>query len=150
MDVALVQTMGQGNGLTATLLAMGNYRDLTVWKRAHTLALEVYRCTASFPNRERYALAAQLRRAAISVVSNIAEGEGRLSDRELARFLKIARGSVREIECQLLLARDLGYVSAERWANLDRDAQTISKMLNRLVRSLQLAEPSFVHPTRDS
>ena len=118
---------------------MGNYRDLAVWQRAHTLALEVYRCTASFPDRERYALAAQLRRAAVSLISNIAEGEGRLGDRELARFLKIARGSVREIECQLLLSRDLGYVSSETWASLHRDSEIISKMLNGLVRSIQKA-----------
>ncbi|MFL5448877.1 MAG: four helix bundle protein [Gemmatimonadales bacterium] len=118
---------------------MGNYRDLAVWKRAHTLALGVYRCTASFPDRERYALAAQLRRAAVSLISNIAEGEGRLGDRELARFLKIARGSVREIECQLLLSRDLGYLPRETWASLDRDSEIISKMLNGLVRSLQKA-----------
>ena len=63
---------------------MGDYRQLAVWKRAHALALGIYRSTGSFPDRERYGLVAQLRRAAISIVSNIAEGSGRQSDRELA------------------------------------------------------------------
>jgi four helix bundle protein len=114
---------------------MGNFRELAVWKRAHDLALGVYHCTNSFPNRERFGLAAQLRRAAVSIVSNIAEGAGRQSDRELARFLRIARGSVRELECQLLLSRDLGYMPPDLWIALDRDSQDISRMLNGLIRS---------------
>jgi four helix bundle protein len=108
---------------------MGNFRQLSVWKRAHSFALEVHRCTRSFPVLERYGLAAQMRRAAVSVVSNIAEGCGRHHDRELAYFLRIARGSVREVECQLLLSRDLGYVTPEVWTTMDAAAQEISKML---------------------
>jgi four helix bundle protein len=92
---------------------MGDYRQLSVWKRAHGLALRIYHATRRFPDTERYGLIAQLRRAAISVVSNMAEGSGRQSDRELARFLRIARGSVCELECQLLLARDLGFLKSE-------------------------------------
>ena len=115
--------------------AMGNFRQLAVWKRAHDLALAIYRNTGSFPDRERYGLTAQLRRAAVSLVSNIAEGSGRQSDRELAMFLRIARGSVRELECQLLLSRDLGYLPSEAWAALDRDSQDISRMLHGLIRS---------------
>ena len=112
------------------LIFMGDFRQLTVWKSAHALALEVHRCTGSFPAIERYGLAAQMRRAAVSVVSNIAEGCGRQNDRELAYFLRIARGSVREIECQLLLSRDLGYITHDTWAPLDAAAQEISKMLS--------------------
>lgn len=137
--MTLVEKVLENPARIPTVPGMGNYRDLAVWQRAHRLALELYRCTASFPDRERYGLTAQLRRAAVSLISNIAEGEGRLGDRELARFLKIARGSVREIECQLLLSRDLGYVSRETWASLDRDSEIISKMLNGLVRSIQRA-----------
>ena len=114
---------------------MGNYRQLSVWKRAHEFVLGVYRSTGTFPDCERYGLTAQLRRAAVSVVSNIAEGSGRQGDREHTRFLKIARGSVCEIECQLLLSRDLGYLDAVAWKLLDDDCQEISRMLHGLVRS---------------
>jgi four helix bundle protein len=115
---------------------MGNYRQLSVWKRAHELALAVYRITERFPDCERYGLTAQLRRAAVSVVSNIAEGSGRLGDREQVRFLRIARGSVCEVECQLLLSKDLGYVQADAWNGIDKACQDLSSMLSALVRSL--------------
>jgi four helix bundle protein len=115
--------------------SMGNYRQLSVWKRAHNFVLGVYRSTGSFPDHERYGLTAQLRRAAVSVISNIAEGSGRQGDREHVRFLRIARGSVCEIECQLLLSRDLGYLDADAWKLLDDDCQDISRMLNGLARS---------------
>jgi four helix bundle protein len=116
---------------------MGDFRQLTVWKSAQSLALEVHRCTGSFPYVERYGLAAQMRRAAISVVSNIAEGCGRQNDRELAYFLRIARGSVREIESQLLLSRDLRYITHDQWAFLDAAVQEISKMLNGFSSALR-------------
>jgi four helix bundle protein len=116
---------------------MGDYRDLVAWKRAHKLALEIYRSTDSYPDRERYGLVAQLRRAAVSVVSNIAEGAGRKSDRELARFLRIARGSACEVECQLLLSRDLGFLQPDSWVGLDSDCREVSKMLNGLICSIR-------------
>jgi four helix bundle protein len=116
---------------------MGNFRELKVWRRAQDLALDVYRSTSSFPKEERYGLTAQMRRAAISVSSNIAEGCGRQGDRELARFLHIARGSVRELECQLLLSYELGYMQRDAHAKLDADSQEISRMLNRLIRSFR-------------
>ena len=117
---------------------MGDYRELSVWKRAHALALAIYRSTRSFPDSERYGLVAQLRRAAVSVVSNMAEGSGRQSDRELARFLRIARGSVCEIQCQLLLSRDLEYLHFDSWTILDADCREVSMMLNALIRSFAL------------
>jgi four helix bundle protein len=116
---------------------MGNYRELTVWKQAHSLVLSVYQKTGSFPDRERFGLTAQVRRAAISIVSNIAEGSGRQGDREHVRFLRIARGSACELECQLLLSRDVGYLEASAWQLLDRDCQDLSRMLNALIRSLR-------------
>lgn len=115
---------------------MGNFRELLVWTRAQDLALEVYRSTKSFPE-ERYGLTAQMRRAAVSVCSNIAEGCGRQGDRELARFLQIARGSVRELECQLLLSCKLGYLPQDAHTKLDAGSQEISRMLNRLIRSFR-------------
>jgi len=77
-----------------------------------------------------------MRRAAVSVVSNIAEGCGRQRDPELAYFLRIARGSIRELECQLLLSRDLGYISQEVWSDLDAGSQDVSKMLSGLVQKV--------------
>ncbi len=115
---------------------MGDYRQLLVWKRAHGFALEVYQSTRSFPDSERFGLTAQLRRAAISIVSNIAEGSGRRADRDQARFLNIARGSVCEVECQLLLSRDVGYLKSDAWETLDGNCREIGRMLNGLIRAL--------------
>jgi four helix bundle protein len=122
---------------------MGNYRQLLVWKRAHTLALDVYRATQRFPTEERYGLTAQLRRAAVSVVSNIAEGSGRLGDREHIRFLRIARGSGSEVECQLLLSRDLGYLGSSAWTVLDEQSQDLARMLTGLIQSLGRAKTRY-------
>ncbi len=116
---------------------MGDYRQLSVWKRAYDFTLGVYRSTGSFPDCERYGLTAQLRRAAVSVVSNIVEGASRHSDRELARFLRIAHGSACEVECQLLLSRDLGYLQSDKWMVLSADCRELGKMLNGLIRSLR-------------
>jgi four helix bundle protein len=113
---------------------MGYYRELAVWQRARALAIGVYRCTENFPMRERYGLAAQMRRAAVSVISNIAEGCGRQGDRELIRFLKIARGSTHELECQLILAHELGYARQEDWIALDSESREVSRMLSGLIR----------------
>jgi four helix bundle protein len=116
---------------------MGDFQQLSVWKRSHAFALAVHRFTARFPVSERYGLAAQMRRAAVSVVSNIAERCGRQNDRELAYFLRIARGSVRELECQLLLARDLEYMPADGWSQLSADSQEISRMLSGLIQTVR-------------
>ena len=116
---------------------MGNFRELLVWRRSQDLALEVYRYTTSFPKEERYGLTAQMRRAAISVSSNIAEGCGRQGDRELARFLQIARGSVRELECQLLISSKLGYIESAVYTKLDSETQEISRMLNQLIHTFR-------------
>jgi four helix bundle protein len=114
---------------------MGDYRQLSVWKRAHGLALGVYRSTGEFPKSERYGLAAQLRRAATSIVSNIAEGSGRHSNRDEMRFFRIARGSLSELECQLLLARDVGMLEPKVWTELDSSCHEVGRMLNGLIRS---------------
>lgn len=116
---------------------MGDYRKLTVWKRAHQLALAVYRATGVFPGAERYGLIAQLRRASVSVISNIVEGSARHGNREHVRFLRIAHGSVCELQSQLLLSRDLAFLDAPSWKLLDDECQQTGKMLNGLIRSLQ-------------
>jgi four helix bundle protein len=116
---------------------MGDYRQLSVWNRAHSLTLEVYRSTKAFPDSERYGLTAQLQRAAISIVSNIAEGSGRQTDREQVRFLRIARGSACELECQLLLCRDLGFLKPGAWLVLDSDCREVARMLTSLIASFK-------------
>ena len=120
---------------------MGDYRQLSVWKRAHSLSLEVFRLTAAFPSSERYGLAAQLRRATTSVVSNIAEGCSRHSNRDEIRFFRIARGSVCELECQLLLSRDVGFLKVEVWNQLDDECHEVGRMLNGLIRYSSAKRP---------
>jgi four helix bundle protein len=137
-----------GVGSRESGVGIGNFRELLVWRRSQDLALEVYRSTTSFPKEERYGLTAQMRRAAISVSSNIAEGCGRQGDRELARFLQIARGSVRELECQLDLSSKLGYIESAVYTKLDSETQEISRMLNRLIHSFR--SPPTRAPTPDS
>ena len=120
---------------------MGNFKQLTVWKVAHELAIEVYRATGGFPNSERFGLQSQIRRAATSVPSNIAEGGGRQGDREMARFLLVARGSVAELEYQLLLARDLALLDEATHAELSVRAQRVNRMLLGLARRLAPDRP---------
>jgi four helix bundle protein len=113
-----------------------SYRDLVAWQKAMTLVRDVYRCTGSFPQSEVYGLTAQLRRAAISVPSNIAEGQGRASTGEFKQFLGHARGSLLEVETQLLIARELNYLHSEGCAVLLEECSEVGKILNGLIASL--------------
>jgi four helix bundle protein len=119
---------------------VGDYRKLKVWNRAHSLALGVFKDSARFPASERYGLCAQVRRSATSVGSNIVEGANRQSDGDMGRFLQIARASLGELEYQLLLARDLGYISAERHAELAKEIDELSRMLIGLMTHLRRAK----------
>jgi four helix bundle protein len=119
---------------------MGDYRELAVWKRGHELALGVYSATKAFPESERYGLTSQIRRASVSVVSNIVEGSARQADREHVRFLRIAHGSICEVQCQLLLSHDLGFLPTGSWKALDENCQHLGRMLNGLIRSLARSE----------
>ncbi len=116
---------------------MGDFRNLRVWQRAHQLTMDVYGETRSFPKEERYRLTSQLRRAAVSVPANIAEGCGRNGDAELARFLTIARGSASELDYFLLLAHDLGYLKSSRYEQLAGEVHGISRMLANFVDRLR-------------
>ena len=116
---------------------MRDFRELKVWSKAHRLALDVYRETGSFPAEERFALTTQLRRSAASVPSNIAEGCGRSSERELAQFMGIAAGSASEVEYQLILARDLGYLDEENHHDLDAQVNEVKRMLTRFIQQLR-------------
>jgi four helix bundle protein len=111
----------------------GSYKELRAWKQAVDLALEVYRLTEGFPRSELYGLTTQIRRSAVSVPSNIAEGKGRFSDREFALFLRHARGSLLELETQLLIAGKLGYLSIKMAESLARDTEQLAKTLNALL-----------------
>jgi four helix bundle protein len=115
---------------------MRDFRKLKVWEKAHCFTLQVYKITKIFPSDERFGLTAQLRRAAASVPTNIAEGSGRESERELARFMSIAAGSASEVEYQLLLACDLGYIQNEAYRKLDQQVNEVKKMLNSFILKL--------------
>jgi len=113
---------------------MQGFRRLNVWEKAHKLTLEVYKGTASFPKEELYALTSQLKRAASSVAANIAEGCGRGSDADFARFLQIAMGSASELEYHLLLARDLKFLSESDYQRLETGTTEVKRMLAALIR----------------
>jgi four helix bundle protein len=115
---------------------MGEYRRLDVWKRAHQLTRAVYEVTAAFPDQERYGLTSQIRRTAISVPANLAEGCGRNSDAELARYCHIALGSANELDYHLLHARDLKMLSDETHRNLENRLAEVRRMLSALSRRL--------------
>jgi four helix bundle protein len=115
---------------------MRDFRDLKVWHKAHQFALRVYQVTHTFPDAERFGLVSQLRRSAVSVPSNIAEGCGRSGDRELSHFLSQAAGSASEADYQLLLSRDLGYLSQTDHDELVAKVTEIGKMLNAFMQKL--------------
>lgn len=111
----------------------GTYRDLKVWQSAVQLTLDIYRVTQKFPSHELYGLASQIRRAAVSVASNIAEGKGRSSDKELLQFLSHARGSSYEVQTQLEIAASLGYIARLDVEDLVEQADAVGRMLNGLI-----------------
>jgi four helix bundle protein len=116
---------------------MQDFRGLEVWKKSHMLALATYGASARFPACERYGVTSQLRRAAVSIAANIAEGCGRGSDADFARFVQHALGSASELEYHLLLARDLGYLAEAEARELSDDAAEVMRMLSSLRRRLR-------------
>lgn len=119
---------------------MRDFRQFDVWQKARDLVVDVYRETARFPAGEQYGLTSQLRRAAVSISANIAEGAGRGSDQDFARFLEMARGSVAETRSHLFLAQDLGYLKPDATERLAEKAVEISRMLNGLTETLRNSE----------
>lgn len=113
-----------------------NYRELIVWQGAIKIAKAVYQLTGKFPKQETYALADQLRRAAVSVPSNIAEGQARKSPGDFRRFLHIALGSLAEVDTQLVLAKEFGYLSKEDIDLMDEKIQNLRKKLYALINTL--------------
>jgi len=114
-----------------------NYKELKVWQRSYQLCLEIYKITKRFPNGERYGLTSQIRRAAVSVPSNIAEGYGRKTTLEYIRFLYIAYGSNCEMETQILLSGDLGYIETGKLEILQEGIGEVERMLKALIKSLE-------------
>ena len=110
--------------------------DLTVFKNAHELTLEIYRVTKNFPQDEKWGLTNQIRRAAASICSNLIEGSHRNNRLEYRQFAGIANGSAGEVKYQLQLARDLGYIDIDRYAGLKEKSDDICKMLRGLIKSL--------------
>jgi four helix bundle protein len=117
---------------------MQDFRQLKVWQKSHSLALEVYAKTAMFPKAEMFGITAQVRRAAVSIAANIAEGSGRSGDKEFARFLYIALGSASELEYFSILIADLGMLKQSESADIETDAVEIKRMLSGLIASLPI------------
>ena len=116
---------------------MRDFRNLQVWNKAHSLTLDVYKATGSFPKEELYGLTSQLRRSSTSIPTNIAEGCGRSGDAELARFMTISMGSASEVEYQLLLAHDLGYLSQIIYSDLHDKVTEVKRMLAGFIKTLK-------------
>jgi four helix bundle protein len=113
----------------------GAFRDLRVWHEAKTLAVEIYKVSRIGSLAKDYGLREQMRRAAVSVSSNIAEGDERGSNRDAVRFLYIAKGSLAELRTQVEIASEIGYLNAQTARDLDKDCMTIAKMLGALIRT---------------
>ncbi|HEU5234586.1 MAG TPA: four helix bundle protein [Terriglobales bacterium] len=117
------------------------FRRLEVWQKSHRLSLAVYRATTSFPNEEKFGLTSQVRRCCVSIEANIAEGCGRSGDLDLRRFLYIALGSASELDCELLLARDLGFLARDAYEKLFIELRSIKAMLSTLIRKIGADNP---------
>jgi four helix bundle protein len=117
-------------------LALKHYRELIVWQKAVTFVELIYRATENFPSKEIYALTSQIRRAAISIPSNIAEGQGRSTTRDFLHFLSIAQGSLMEVETQITIAQRLGYIETPQETALLESTAEIGRLLNGLSNSL--------------
>lgn len=118
-------------------MAVKDYRELIVWQKAVDLVEAVYRASASFPKEEVYGLTSQIRRAAVSVPSNIAEGQARNTTADFLHFLSIARGSLKEVETQVIIARRLGYIDAQKESELTNLTEEVSRLISGLTNSLK-------------
>jgi len=121
---------------------MKDFRKLKVWEKSHVLALAICQHTVGFPKTEIYGLTSQIRRAASSIPANIAEGSGRGSDGELARFLLIAMGSASELKYHLLLAKDLAFLGEDAFNDLNNQVDEVQKMITSLHKRIKLTANS--------
>lgn len=116
---------------------MRKFQDLTIWQKSHQLTLKIYNATRSFPKEELFGITSQMRRSSSSIPTNIAEGCGYNSNREMKRFLNISTGSASELECQLILSRDLGYISFETFNELSQSVIDVRKMLHAFIKNIK-------------
>ena len=116
---------------------MRDFRKLKVWEKAHTLALNIYKVTEEYPREELYGLTSQIRRACVSIPTNIAEGCVRSSDADFSRFLYIALGSTSELEYLILLSMDLKYINNELYVELNGDINEIKKMIISMIQKFR-------------
>lgn len=116
---------------------MLNFKDLAIWQRSHKLTIEIYRATQSFPKEEVYGLTSQIRRAVSSIPTNIAEGCGRRTNAELTNFLNIASGSASEVEYEILLAKEIGYITAEQFEAWTKEIDEIRSMIAAYMKKLK-------------
>lgn len=114
-----------------------SFTKLLVWEKSYQFALRVYKLADAFPEKEKYRITNQICRAVLSIPSNIAEGKGRNSINEYIQFLYIARGSLEEVRCQLMFSKDLGYIAQGTYDEYKKEAGTVSKLLNGLIKSLK-------------
>ena len=112
-------------------------QDMDVFKLSHSLTIKIYKLTEKFPSEERFGLSAQMRRSVYSIPVNIVEGASRLGTKEYRQFVGIARGSSAEIGYQLLLSKDLGYLSEQNYTSLKEEYERVAKMLTGLIKTLQ-------------
>jgi four helix bundle protein len=127
----------RNQGFKGSSEMLKNYKDLKVWQKSYKLCLEIYRITAKFPKEEIYGLISQIRRSAVSIPSNIAEGYGRKTTTDYIRMLYISYGSVCELETQILLAGDLGLIEQGELGRLKENIAEIERMLKALTKSLE-------------
>lgn len=114
-----------------------DYKDLKVWQKSISLANDLYKITEKFPKEEQFGLTNQLRRAVVSISSNIAEGSGRETSKDFAHFVSIAKGSLREIETQLIIANNLDFIDSDKLSDLQEEITELDKMLFGLRKSLK-------------
>jgi four helix bundle protein len=126
-------------------MSQSGYKDLIAWQKGMELVSAIYDASDRFPSNEQFGLISQLRRAAVSVPSNIAEGKAHYSNRDFVRFLRHARGSLAEIETQILIAQQRNYLDSETTLSLTQKTDELGRILSGLIKSLTSAEP-----TRDS
>ena len=119
---------------------MRDYKKLLVWEKSHQLTLEIYKVLSDFPKEELFGLISQMKRSSSSIPTNIAEGSGRFSNKDFARFLSIAYGSCNELEYQIILSVDLNYLDVLKGNNLIEKAQEIRKMLYALINKQNTSE----------
>ncbi len=111
-------------------------KDMAVWQKAHGLVMKVYNCTKYYPKDEMYGLTSQLRRAAVSIPSNISEGKARGSSKEYVRFLRIARGSLEEVKYQVYLSKELTYITIDEYEELSNLCEEVGKLINYTINKI--------------